>query len=185
MSEPDGPSRDSRPVAAEAGGPGLNRRGFLQMGAAAAGVSAMAAALSPLKDLTGSDLPTLEQFLQKHYKEMTPADKQAALDRISREVKQRYSIDAPVARHIDGPGPVIVSPGQESRSCGCTQSRRRIMVRTPDSTGSQRIQHRRFQVGISIALQISITQIIGQDKDYIGLFARTFHNCPGAGKHYC
>ena len=54
----------------------MSRRGFLGRSAAAlAGVSAMAAALSPLRDLDPDDLPTAEEFLQKHYKEMTPEER--------------------------------------------------------------------------------------------------------------
>ena len=69
--------------------PGLTRRGFLHKGlAAAAGVSAVAAALSPLKDLAPGDVPSLEEFLQKHYKEMTAEEKQQALDRIAQEVEK-------------------------------------------------------------------------------------------------
>ena len=38
------------------------------------------------------DIPTVEEFLQKHYKEMTPEDKQQVFDRIRREVEQRYHV---------------------------------------------------------------------------------------------
>jgi Fe-S-cluster-containing dehydrogenase component len=52
----------------------MNRRSFLR-GAlgAAGGLTAVAAALSPLKDFDTSGM-TLEKFLQKHYKEMTGGD---------------------------------------------------------------------------------------------------------------
>jgi Fe-S-cluster-containing dehydrogenase component len=55
----------------------MNRRSFLR-GAlgAAGGLTAVAAALSPLKDFDTSGM-TLERFLQKHYKEMTPEDTRA------------------------------------------------------------------------------------------------------------
>jgi len=83
--------------AVEAGGdgkaPGLTRRGFLRKGAATvAGASAVAAALSPLRDLPPGDTPTFEKLFQKHYKEMTPADKRAVLERIAREVEERYKL---------------------------------------------------------------------------------------------
>src|SRR5512135_3142106 len=78
--------------------PLLTRRGFLAKGAAAAsGVVAVAAALSPLQDLRPGDWPTIEKLLQKHYKEMTPADKEAALARIRREVEQRFHVPPAVA----------------------------------------------------------------------------------------
>jgi molybdopterin-containing oxidoreductase family iron-sulfur binding subunit len=57
-----------------------------------AGASAVAAAISPLRHLDLSDLPSVEEFFQKHYKEMTAEDKQDVLERIRREVKQRYHV---------------------------------------------------------------------------------------------
>jgi ferredoxin len=68
----------------------MNRRSFLR-GAlgAAGGLTAVAAALSPLKDFDTSGM-TLERFLQKHYKEMTPEDMEKVLERIRAEVEARY-----------------------------------------------------------------------------------------------
>jgi hypothetical protein len=67
--------------------PHMTRRGFFSKGAAAvAGASALAAALSPLRNLQGKDVPAVEKFLQKHYKELTPEEMRAVLDRITREV---------------------------------------------------------------------------------------------------
>ena len=44
--------------------PNLTRRGFLRKGAiTASGVAAVAAAMSPLRQLSREDLPSLEQFL--------------------------------------------------------------------------------------------------------------------------
>lgn len=72
--------------------PNLTRRSFLR-GAinTAGGLAAFAAAVSPLRDLERDEL-TLERFLQKHYKEMTPQEKQQALQRIAAEVERRYAI---------------------------------------------------------------------------------------------
>jgi len=64
----------------------VTRRGFLRKGAA--GV----AGASPLRDLTSDDIPTLEEFLQKHYKEMTAADKKAVLARIAARVESRHGV---------------------------------------------------------------------------------------------
>lgn len=73
--------------------PLLSRRAFLQRGAAAAGgVAAVTAALSPLRNLDPDDIPSFEKFFQKHYKEMTPEDKKAVLDRIAAEVERRYRV---------------------------------------------------------------------------------------------
>ena len=90
------PSEESgrqEPPVEEGASPGLTRRGFFQKGVVAlAGVSAVAAALSPLKDLPPEDIPSLERFFQKHYKEMTPEEKQEALERIARDVEKRYGV---------------------------------------------------------------------------------------------
>jgi len=76
---------------AEHRSPELSRRGFLRKGAAAvAGGAALAGALSPLRNLAPRDVPTLAELFQKHYKEMTPEEKQQVLARIAREVEQRY-----------------------------------------------------------------------------------------------
>ena len=69
----------------------INRRGFLLGGvAAAAGTAATAAALSPLWEL--KDIPTAEEMLQQYYKEMTPEEKEAVLERIRRQVEQQYGV---------------------------------------------------------------------------------------------
>ncbi len=71
----------------------MTRRGFFRKGvAAAAGVSAVAAALSPLRHLPPGDIPSAEEFLQKHYKEMTPEEKNAVLARIAAEVEKRFGV---------------------------------------------------------------------------------------------
>lgn len=83
----DGKSADKAP------GPDAGRRSFLRSGAAiVSGLAAMAAALSPLKELSSDDEFSIQKFLQKHYKEMTPKDMEAALARISAEVEKRYKI---------------------------------------------------------------------------------------------
>jgi len=85
--------------------PSMTRRGFFTKGAAAvAGTSALAAALSPLRDLTGDDVPSVEQFWQRHYKEMSPEEMQTVLDRIAREVEQRHGVTADVqdVKPLDG-----------------------------------------------------------------------------------
>ena len=71
--------------------PEPSRRSFLRNGVAV--VSAMAAsvaALSPLRDLDPDDIPSLEQILQKHYKEMSPERDGARRSSASRDdVKKR------------------------------------------------------------------------------------------------
>jgi molybdopterin-containing oxidoreductase family iron-sulfur binding subunit len=94
----------SRPAGGTPYEPRLTRRSFLRGGlGAAGGVTALAAALNPLKDMDKSD-STLEKFLQKHYKEMTPSDMEAVLDRIRAEVQARYDVRAEVGdvKPLDG-----------------------------------------------------------------------------------
>jgi Fe-S-cluster-containing dehydrogenase component len=101
-------------------GPRLTRRGLLRKGAAAlAGASAMAAALSPLRKLSPGDVPTLEKFLQKHYKEMTPADRAAVLARVAREVEARYQVRAEVHDPPPLTGVEFVYALNISRCVGC------------------------------------------------------------------
>jgi len=92
MENPRERKADSLPPA----GPGprdLSRRGFLTQGAVAlAGASAVAAALSPLRHLESGDVPNVEEFLQKHYKEMTEEDKQRVFARIREAVEKRYAV---------------------------------------------------------------------------------------------
>lgn len=98
----------------------MNRRDFLTKGAAAAaGLSALAAAMSPLRHLNPDDLPSAEEFLQKHYKEMTPADKERVLARILAEVKQRYGVEARVADPPPMDGVEFVYGLNISRCIGC------------------------------------------------------------------
>src|SRR5436190_22451737 len=69
----------------------MNRRSFLRTSAVlASGIAALAASLSPLRELT--DQASAEQFFQKHYKEMSKADMDKVLDRITREVERQYKI---------------------------------------------------------------------------------------------
>lgn len=69
-----------------------NRRNFLKGSVGAlSGLTAIGAALSPLKDLDTEDL-TPDRLLQKHYKLMTPEDMAEVLERIRGEVETRYGL---------------------------------------------------------------------------------------------
>jgi len=75
------------------GGSEMSRRSFLRGSAAlAGGMAGILAAMKPLMELESDDLPTVEKFLQKHYKEMTPAEMEQVLARISDEVEKRYVV---------------------------------------------------------------------------------------------
>lgn len=98
----------------------LSRRGFLTQGAAfVAGAAALTAALSPLRHLTRADLPTLEEFFQKHYKEMTPADKERVLARIREQVRKRHGIEVAVSDPAPLDGVEFVYGLNISRCIGC------------------------------------------------------------------
>lgn len=53
-------------------------------------MAALAAALAPLRHL--DDFPTLDQFLQKYYRELTPAEMERILRRIEAEVEREYGV---------------------------------------------------------------------------------------------
>lgn len=100
--------------------PEMTRRGFLGKGAAvAAGVAAVAAALSPLRHLDPSDKPTIEKFLQKHYKEMTPEDRKSVLEQIAKAVEERYHVRAEIKDPPPLDGVEFVYGLNLSRCIGC------------------------------------------------------------------
>jgi molybdopterin-containing oxidoreductase family iron-sulfur binding subunit len=73
--------------------PGFTRRSFLRGATGAVGgMAALAAALSPLRALPDDAVPSLDEFLQKHYKEMTPGELAAAMDRVRAEVEGRFGV---------------------------------------------------------------------------------------------
>jgi Fe-S-cluster-containing dehydrogenase component len=101
-------------------GPEGTRRSFLRSGiGAAGGLAALAAALSPLKDLTADDLPSLGQFMQKHYKEMTPAEMEQALERIRAQVEKRYGLRPEIRDIRPMAGVEFVYALNLSRCIGC------------------------------------------------------------------
>lgn len=111
---------ESKPKQEEAFTPQLSRRSFLRSGAAvASGLAAMAAALSPLRELKDEQEFTVQKFLQKHYKEMTPQDMQDALKRIGSEVEKRYRIRPEVRDIRAKSGVEFVYALNLSRCIGC------------------------------------------------------------------
>ena len=69
----------------------MGRRSFLRTSAVlATGLAAMAASLKPLLEI--NDFPTMQRFLQKYYKEMTPEDMAKVLKRIEDEVEKEYGL---------------------------------------------------------------------------------------------
>jgi len=97
-----------------------SRRAFITQGASvAAGLAAPTAAMSPLRHLNPDDLPTADEFLQKHYKEMSDADKEEVLARIREQVKQRHGVDATVTAPPPMDGVEFVYGLNISRCIGC------------------------------------------------------------------
>ncbi len=73
----------------------VSRRDFLKRSAVVGtGAAALVAAMSPLRLL--KDTLTAEEFVQKHYKEMSSEELDRVLKRIERKVKERYGVDAEV-----------------------------------------------------------------------------------------
>jgi Fe-S-cluster-containing dehydrogenase component len=111
----DGPSSEKAPS-----GPSMSRRSFLRAGTAfAGGMAAIAAALNPLRELGDADEFTIQKFLQKHYKEMTPKDMEIALDRVRREVQKRYGVRPDIRDIKSSAGVEFVYALNLSRCIGC------------------------------------------------------------------
>ena len=73
----------------------MDRRDFLKTGAAVACAAvAGGAAATPL--LKTTDLPSIESFLQLHYQELTPEQKEQIFKRIEGEVERQYHVKAKV-----------------------------------------------------------------------------------------
>ena len=96
----------------------MSRRSFLRTSAVlTSGIAALAASLAPLRELT--DQASAEQFFQKHYKEMTKADMDKVLDRITREVEKQYKIRPHVKDYKPMDGVEFVYCLNLTRCVGC------------------------------------------------------------------
>ncbi len=113
----DGPSAGTEQVSFA---PRVTRRSFLRSSAAfAGGLAAFAAALSPLRELEDTQEFTLEKFLQKHYKEMTPGEMERALERIRGEVEARFGVRPHIRDIRPAAGVEFVYALNLSRCIGC------------------------------------------------------------------
>jgi molybdopterin-containing oxidoreductase family iron-sulfur binding subunit len=96
----------------------MDRRSFLRTtGVLATGIAALAASLSPLREL--SDFSSVEEFMQKHYKELTPADMDKVLARISNEVEKQYGLRPHVKDYKPMDGVEFVYCLNLTRCIGC------------------------------------------------------------------
>lgn len=81
----------------------VHRRDVLKGAGAMLGVAAWAAALKPLADWTSDNL-SVEEFVQKRFKEMTPEDKQAVFRRLENETQRDYHRKVKITEHEAIPG---------------------------------------------------------------------------------
>ncbi len=87
----------SLPVLANPG-----RRTALKAAATTLGLGAFAAAISPLRQVPHQ--VTSEEFFQKHYKELTEADRREVLKRLEAQTKQDYGADVTIRDDPPLPG---------------------------------------------------------------------------------
>src|SRR6185369_9302747 len=95
----------------------MSRRNFLRGSAAFGGLTALAASLSPLREL--SDYTNTEQFLQKYYKELTPDEMAKVLKRIEGEVEKQYGVRPHVRDYKPMDGVEFVYALNLTRCIGC------------------------------------------------------------------
>ncbi len=91
------PSPDDKPVKTiEERIRPVSRRTFLKGSAASiVGMSGLVAALQPLLKLEKEDI-TLDQLLQRHYKEMTPAQLDKVMKRLQEKCEREYGVSASI-----------------------------------------------------------------------------------------
>ncbi len=118
--EPDSTEPDStEPESTKPAAPSTRRR-FLHHGLVTlTGASALAAAASPLLHLDPDDIPSVQEFLQKHYKEMTPEDKIKVFKRITEEVNKRHNVEANLSDPPPMDGVEFVYGLNITRCVGC------------------------------------------------------------------
>ena len=80
----------------------VSRRTLLKGAGATLGAAAFARALAPLTEWTPAT--SVDDFLQKHYKEMSPSDMEVVLRRLEDETKAEHGVDVSIedVRPMDG-----------------------------------------------------------------------------------
>ncbi|MHC5024267.1 MAG: 4Fe-4S dicluster domain-containing protein [Planctomycetota bacterium] len=81
---------------------GFTRRTAIKGAAIALGAAAFARAISPLSRLP--ETISLDELLQRHYKELTAEDKRAIFTRLEDETRERYDADVTIRDHRPIPG---------------------------------------------------------------------------------
>jgi Fe-S-cluster-containing dehydrogenase component len=102
-------------------GLGLSRRSFMRHSVAAVGgVTATGAALWPvLNKEVWDDLPSMEEFLQKHYKELSPEEMEKVLARISAGIEAKWGVEPNLRDVKPQEGVEFVYALNLSRCIGC------------------------------------------------------------------
>lgn len=72
-----------------------SRRNMLKMVGATLGAAAFAKAIAPLSQF--AEGMTVDDFLQKHYKELKPEEMQAIIARLKQKTKEEYGVDVEIA----------------------------------------------------------------------------------------
>lgn len=80
----------------------MSRRTALKVGGAMLGAAAFAKAIAPITEWT--DDISVDEFLQKHYKELNDAEMQNVLHRLETETKEQYGADVNIKNHRAQPG---------------------------------------------------------------------------------
>jgi Fe-S-cluster-containing dehydrogenase component len=80
----------------------VDRRTALKAGAATLGVAAWAAAIQPVFEW--AETLSLDELLQKHYRELTPEQKQEVFRRLEEEAKEEYGADVTISDPQPLPG---------------------------------------------------------------------------------
>ena len=97
---------------------GMSRRSFLRTSTVlSAGVAAIAAGLAPLRKL--KDFGSVDEFIQKYYKELTPEEMKKVLARIEDEVQRQYGIRPHVRDYKPMNGVEYVYALNLTRCVGC------------------------------------------------------------------
>ena len=123
----------------------MNRRSFLRNSAVVtSGLAALAASLSPLMEL--KDFSSMEQFLQKYYKEMTPEDMAKVLKRIENDVEKQYGLRPHVRDLKPMDGVEFVYCLNLTRCIGCRKCVHACVAENNQSRNPE-IQYIRVQIG--------------------------------------
>jgi len=80
----------------------VSRRTMVKGSAAAVGAAALGVAAAPMIE-KAADL-SMEEFLQKHFKELSDQDKEAVFGRLEQETEERYGADVQIQDHPPQPG---------------------------------------------------------------------------------